>query len=100
MNYRKVFSYLRVSTIEQNNEKFKNEILKYSNDNELGTVYFIEEKISGTKNWKNRELGNLIFNMCEGGELIICSELSRISRSISQIYEIITEFIAQDADEL
>ena len=85
------YGYCRVSTIEQDNGKFQNEILKYSNNNDLGKVVFVEEKISGRKNWKERELGTLITQKCKSGDTILVPELSRISRSISQTYEIITE---------
>lgn len=84
------YGYCRVSTVEQDNEKFQNEILKYSNINDLGKVVFVEEKISGRKDWKSRELGLLINERCKSGDTILVPELSRISRSISQTYEIIT----------
>ncbi len=72
------YGYCRVSTLDQNNEKFQSEILKYCNNKDLGKITFIEEKISGTKDWKNRQLGNLIHNICKEGDHIVCSELSRI----------------------
>lgn len=87
----KTFGYLRVSTIDQNNNKFEAEILKFANERDLGKVEFIDEKISGTKDWRKRKLGELI-TLCSNGDVIIVPELSRLSRSISQIYEIITEF--------
>ena len=90
------YGYCRVSTIEQDNEKFQNEILKYSNNNDLGKVVFVEEKISGRKNWKERDLGTLINQRCKSGDIILVPELSRISRSISQTYEIITECQSRD----
>lgn len=90
------YGYCRVSTIEQNNDKFQNEILQYSNRNDLGKVIFVEEKISGTKDWRKRELGSLISERCKRGDIILVPELSRISRSISQTYEIITECQSRD----
>ena len=51
------YGYLRVSTVEQDNNKFQGEILLYSNKNHLGHVSFIEEKVTGVKDWKQRELG-------------------------------------------
>lgn len=82
------YGYLRVSTLEQDNEKFKNQILSYSNKKKLGNVEFIEEKVSGTKDWHTRELGKLI-GRAAANDVIIVPELSRLARSISQIYEII-----------
>ena len=82
------YGYLRVSTLEQDNEKFKSQILSYSNEKKLGNVEFVEEKISGTKDWHNRELGKLI-HRAKANDVIIVPELSRLARSIPQIYEII-----------
>ena len=39
------YGYCRVSTIDQDNDKFQTEILKYSNKNDLGKVVFVEEKV-------------------------------------------------------
>ena len=82
------YSYLRVSTLEQNTEKNKSEILKFANDKKLGNVEFIEENISGKSNFKNRRLGILLDDM-QHGDILIVPELSRIARSISQIFEVI-----------
>jgi len=83
-----VYGYLRVSTVDQDNDKFKNDILSYANDKKLGHVQFVEEKVSGIKNWKERALGKLI-NQALENDIIIVPELSRLARSIPQIYEII-----------
>ena len=47
------YSYLRVSTIDQNTEKNKLEVLMFANEKKLGNVEFIEEQISGKSNFKN-----------------------------------------------
>lgn len=83
-----IYGYLRVSTVDQDNDKFKNDILSYANDKKLGHVLFVEEKVSGIKNWKERALGKLI-NQALENDIIIVPELSRLARSIPQIYEII-----------
>ena len=80
--------YLRVSTLDQDNMKFRDEILRYGNDKDLGTVTFVEEKISGVKDWRKRKLGEVIESANDGDKLIV-PELSRLARSISQIYQII-----------
>jgi DNA invertase Pin-like site-specific DNA recombinase len=82
------YGYLRVSTEQQNNDKFDDTILRYANERRLGNVEFIEEVISGTKSWKTRKLGSLILEVCKEGDSIIVPELSRLARSIQQIYEI------------
>ena len=40
-------AYLRVSTIDQDLEKNKSDILKLANSLKLGHVKFVEEKVSG-----------------------------------------------------
>ena len=82
------FAYLRVSTIDQNTEKNKMDVLKFVNDKKLGNVEFVEEQISGKSNFKNRQLGALLERMGKG-DILIVPELSRIARSIIQIFEVI-----------
>ena len=82
------FSYLRVSTVDQDTEKNKLEILKFANNKKLGNVEFIEEQISGKANFKKRLLGSLLDKM-QNGDILIVPELSRIARSITQIFEVI-----------
>ncbi len=83
-----VYGYLRVSTLDQDNDKFKLELLDYANRNNLGQVEFVEEKITGKKNWKQRKLGELL-TASSSGDILLVPELSRLARSIAQIYEII-----------
>ncbi len=83
-----IFAYLRVSTLEQNTEKNKIDILKFANINKLGNVEFIEEQISGKTNFKERKLGQLLVRMSKN-DILIVPELSRLARSITQIFEII-----------
>ena len=83
-----VFGYLRVSTEKQETEKFKDAILRYSNDKKLGNVSFVEERVSGKVDWKKRSLGELI-NSARSGDVLIVPELSRLGRSISMLYQII-----------
>lgn len=83
-----IYSYLRVSTEEQDTEKNKDNVLRFSNDKKLGNVEFIEETITGRSNYKERQLGKLLEKMNKGDTLIV-PELSRLARSITQILEII-----------
>lgn len=92
-NRPRTVGYLRVSTASQDTEKFKNEILAFSNKNDFGKVEFIEETASGVKNWRERQLGQLIDSMSTGDRLIV-PEMSRLGRSILEVLEIIK--IAQD----
>ena len=65
------YAYLRVSTIDQNTEKNKMDVLKFVNDKKLGNVEFVEEQISGKSNFKNRQLGALLERMGKGDILIV-----------------------------
>ena len=82
------YSYLRVSTTDQDTDKNKLEILKFANNKKLGNVEFVEEQISGKSNFKKRQLGALLEKM-QKGDILIVPELSRIARSITQIFEVI-----------
>ncbi len=84
----RVIGYLRVSTEEQDLEKFKAEILFYANRLKLGNVDWIEEKISGTIPWQKRKLG-VILHQLQPGDIIITNEISRLARSLLQIVEVI-----------
>lgn len=81
-------AFLRVSTLEQDTEKNKIDILQFANAHKLGNVEFIEEHASGKINYKERKLGALLDNMTKG-DILIVPELSRIARSVTQILEVI-----------
>ena len=49
---------------------------------------WIEETISGTKNYDKRKLGELL-NRVQKDDLIICAELSRLGRNLFMIMEIL-----------
>ena len=85
--------FIRVSTLDQDTEKNKLDILQFANVHKLGNVEFIEEKVSGTKDYKKRKLGALLDTMTNG-DILIVPELSRIARSTIQILEVIQ--ITQD----
>lgn len=84
----KTVSYLRVSTEDQDTEKNKADVLKFANDRDFGKVHFVEEKVSGTKSWKERKIKKIIDELGEGDVLIV-PELSRLGRSMLEIMEIL-----------
>ena len=51
MGASKTIGYLRVSTAGQDLEKNKADILKLANDEDLGNVHFVEERVSGKVSW-------------------------------------------------
>jgi DNA invertase Pin-like site-specific DNA recombinase len=85
----KTFAYLRVSTIDQDLEKNKNDILRLANEKRLGNVEFVEEKISGKVSWKKRKIFDVIQDVTKGDNIIV-SELSRLGRSMLECMEILS----------
>ena len=85
----KTVAYLRVSTLEQDTEKNKAEILKLANDKDFGKVVFIEEIVSGRKCWKDRKIKNIFDELGDGDRLIV-PELSRLGRSMLEIMEMLS----------
>ena len=53
-------AYLRVSTLDQDLEKNKSEILHLANDRNLGQVRFVEEKVSGKVPWRQRKIAGVL----------------------------------------
>lgn len=85
--------YIRVSTVLQDTEKNKVDMLRFANSHKLGNIDFVEEHCSGVKSYKKHKLGTLLDTMSKGDVLIV-PELSRIARSVTQILEVIQ--ITQD----
>lgn len=84
----KTIAYLRVSTIDQDLEKNKADILLLANKKELGQVHFVEETISGRVSWKKRKIA-VIIDELEKGDNLLVSELSRIGRSMLEIMQVL-----------
>ena len=92
MNY----GYIRVSTEKQTLENQKYEITKFAQQNNLIIDGWIEETISGTKNYSKRKLGNLLKHIRKD-DIIICTELSRLGRSLFMIMEILNICLSKEA---
>jgi DNA invertase Pin-like site-specific DNA recombinase len=84
----KTFAYLRVSTADPDTKKSKADILKFADDRDMGTINFVEEKISGKIPWKKRQIKNIIDEL-GGGDKLIVPELSRLGRSMLEVMEIL-----------
>jgi DNA invertase Pin-like site-specific DNA recombinase len=89
----KTIGYLRVSTVDQDTEKNKHDILTLANDKNFGKVDWVEEKVSGKKSWKERKISNVIEKL-DRDDRIIVPELSRLGRSMLEIMEMLS--IAKD----
>ena len=86
----RTIGYLRVSTSDQDLDKNRADILALANEKKLGNVDWVEEKVSGVKDWRKRRLGE-VFGTLKKGDAVIVSELSRLGRSTLQILEIMKE---------
>lgn len=83
------YGYIRVSTDKQTVENQRFEILEFAKREGIEIDAWIEETISGTKDYEKRKLGKLLNDIKEG-DLIICSELSRLGRSLYMIMDILS----------
>ena len=72
-----IWGYTRVSSLEQSLERQKIELEDY------GVDYILEEKASG-KNFKDRNIYNLLIKNTRKGDKIICTSLDRFSRSVRE----------------
>ena len=82
------YGYIRVSSDKQTVENQRFEINNFCERQKLKIDGWIEETISGTKNYNKRELGKLLKRV-QKGDLIICTELSRLGRNLFMIMEIL-----------
>jgi DNA invertase Pin-like site-specific DNA recombinase len=85
---RKTVAYLRVSTLDQNIEKNKADILHFANHRDLGKVHFVEEIASGRKPWRERQIAQILEEL-QSGDALIVAELSRLGRSMLECMEIL-----------
>ena len=84
-----IYGYIRVSSDKQTVENQRFEINNFCQREQLHIDGWIEETISGTKNYDKRELGRLLKKV-QKDDLIICAELSRLGRSLFMIMEILS----------
>lgn len=90
-----IYGYIRVSTDKQTVENQRYEINQFCNYQELVVNKWIEETISGAKNLEERKLGKLLKKM-KRGDILICSELSRLGRNLLMIMGILNECMNRD----
>ena len=84
-----IYGYIRVSSDKQTVENQRFEINNFCQREQMHIDGWIEETISGTKNYDKRELGRLLKRV-QKDDLIICAELSRLGRSLFMIMEILS----------
>ena len=83
-----VYGYIRVSTDRQSVENQRFEIERFCLSNNMSVDSWIKETNSGIRLPEKRLLGSLLAGV-KTGDLIICSELSRLGRSMYMIMSIL-----------
>lgn len=83
-----VYAYIRVSTQMQALDNQEFEIKNWAEIHKVTIDNWIRESVSGTINWENRKLGSSLRKM-KKGDLLICSEISRLGRKMLMIMSIL-----------
>jgi len=87
-----VYGYVRVSTDRQTVDNQRFEIERFCSKNSIAIDQWIEETISGTQLPEKRLLGSLL-DKAKTGDLIVCSELSRLGRNMLMIMSILNNLM-------
>jgi len=91
------YGYLRVSSDKQDMESQKIGVVKKSEELRLAIKEWItDDGVSGTKEYKERELG-ILMEKLKDGDIVIVSEISRLARSVFMLFRIV-EYCTQTKD--
>lgn len=90
-----IYGYIRVSTDKQTVENQRFEINNFCEKEGIVVNKWIEETISGSKNVDDRKLGKLLKKMRKG-DILVCSELSRLGRNLLMIMGVLNECMNRD----
>ena len=83
-----IYAYIRKSTEKQAFSHMEYEIQNYADTHKLKIDQWIEESISSRKPLHQRKLGKLL-NELQANDVLITTELSRISRSVTEVFSIL-----------
>lgn len=83
-----IYGYIRVSTDKQTLENQEFEINNFCMKENIKVGKWITETISGTKDFEKRKLGKALKRL-KSGDVLICSEISRLGRNLLQIMTIL-----------
>ena len=90
-----IYGYLRVSTDKQTLENQQFEIINFCNKEGVKIDKWVTETISGTKDFEKRKLGKVLKKL-KSGDILICSEISRLGRNLLQIMTILNICMRKD----
>jgi len=84
-----IYGYLRVSSDEQDVNSQKQGVVKFAEEHNMIIDKFItDEGVSGGKDPDKRNLGPLL-KLINEGDVIICSEISRLGRDLYMVMDIL-----------
>lgn len=89
------YAYIRVSTDTQTVENQKLVITEWAKQRGITIDEWISDVKSGTLLPKKRKLGKLIAEV-KSGDIIVCTELSRLGRSMTMIFNILEELQSRE----
>jgi DNA invertase Pin-like site-specific DNA recombinase len=90
-----IYGYIRVSTDKQTTENQRFEINNYCAKNNIEIDEWINETVSGKESFEKRKLGKLLKKI-KKGDILICSELSRLSRAMYSMISALEKFEKND----
>lgn len=79
--------YIRVSTEKQNPDNQREEIRRFAEEKSFEIDDWITETISGKTRYRKRKLGRVLRKL-KAGDTLVVTEISRLSRSLTEIMEI------------
>lgn len=83
-----IYGYLRVSTDKQSLKNQEYEIKNFCTKKNIAISSWIKETISGSIDLEHRKLASIL-KALKKGDILICSEISRLGRNLFQIMSIL-----------
>ena len=92
MGNNKTYLYSRVSTSEQTVAQQERTVYEYTDKNHMHVdEVIVDEGISGGVSYKDRNLGKVLLPKLNAGDVVIVSEISRLGRSMFDLFKLIHE---------
>lgn len=91
-----IYGYIRVSTDKQILENQEFEIENFCQRENILIDKWVRETISGTRHYEKRKLGRLLKGV-KAGDIVVCSEISRLGRNLLRIMAILNVFLQKGA---
>lgn len=91
-----VYAYLRVSQGDQDTKNQEHAVLQYANTHGFVNVEMVHDVVTSRLNWRSRKIGELIDKLVEG-DVLLCSEATRLGRSALEVLEIQKEVLERQA---